>query len=153
MCVCVRLAAAGITVHVFICAFVSFCVHVHISLFLAVPNAASNLQVTATVNSLKPTWVAPATGGDVTYTVTLKDGDEVKETKDGITETTTTFNKLIAGKQFIVIVVSVIGGQNSDPLQGNFYTSKSQLLVGCAHAQVLSILCAFSAVYYLILYY
>ena len=122
-----------------ICVFVSLFIHTpHVSLVVAVPNSASNLQATATVDSLKPTWVAPTAGGDVTYTVTLKDGASVKETKEDITETTTTFNVLTAGKQYTIMVVSVIGGQNSDPLQGNFYTSKEFISLNVCRVGVLS---------------
>ena len=90
------------------------------------PNAASNVQATTTVDSLTATWVAPTTDSMTTYTVTLKKGSETKATTPGVSGTTTTFNSLSAGTEYTVVVVSVIGGQSSDPVEGKFYTSKSQ---------------------------
>ena len=91
------------------------------------PNAPTNLQATATVDSLTPVWEAPTLGGVTTYTVTLNDGATLKKTTPDVTGTTTTFNDgLIAGKEYTILVVSVIGGQNSEPLLADFYTSKSE---------------------------
>ena len=89
------------------------------------PNAPTNLQAMATVNSLTLTWEAPTSGGVTTYTVTLKEGDTIKYTTPDVIGTTTTFNNgLTAGKEYTVVVVSVIGGQNSQAVEADFYTSK-----------------------------
>ena len=85
----------------------------------------------ATVNSLAVSWTRPSTGAVTSYTVTVKekDSDSIKETKPGVSGTAATFAGLIAGKQYTVAVVSVAGvvnsgGQNSDSLSHDFYTSK-----------------------------
>ena len=83
------------------------------------------------MDSLAATWDAPTTGGVTTYTVTLKEGSTVKETAPVVSGTTKTFNGLTAGNEYTVVVVSVIGdlnsgGQSSDPVEGKFYTSKSE---------------------------
>ena len=94
----------------------------------AEPNAPSNVHAsTATVSSVTVEWTAATSGAGSTYTVTLKDGDTVKETTTGITGTTTDFNSLTAGKQYTAVVVSVNGNQSSDPVQGIVYTSKSEM--------------------------
>ena len=98
------------------------------------PNAPTKLQMTAaTVDSLKVSWTASTTGS-VTYTVTLNEKDITtgKETKTNVSGTAATFAGLTAGKEYTVAVVSVAGvvssgGQNSDPLADNFFTSKSVL--------------------------
>ena len=77
------------------------------------------------MNSLAATWDAPTTGGVTTYTVTLKEGSTAKETAPVVSGTTKTFNGLTAGNEYTVVVVSVIGGQSSDPVENKFYTSKS----------------------------
>ena len=91
------------------------------------------------MNSLTVSWTAPSSGAVTSYTVTVKEGTTVKDTKTSVTETTATFDsltvskKLTAGTEYSVEVVSVAGvlnsgGQSSDSLlSGNFYTSKSVL--------------------------
>ena len=94
--------------------------------------------MTATVDSLAVSWTAPTPGGVTSYTVTLKEGTATKGTKTGVTGTTATFDSSTAGKEltagtkYTVEVVSVAGvlnsgGQSSDSLSGNFFTSKSVL--------------------------
>ena len=97
------------------------------------PNAPTDLTVTtATVNSLEVSWTAPTTGSVTSYTVTVKEKDSasIKETIPVDSGTAATFTGLAAGTEYTVTVVSVAGvvssgGQNSDPLSDNFYTSKS----------------------------
>ena len=101
-------------------------------MFCTEPNAPTGLTVTAaTVNSLAVSWTAPTTGSVTSYTVTVKEKDSasIKETKTGDSGTAATFTGLTAGKEYTVAVVSVAGvvssgGQNSDPLSHDFYTSK-----------------------------
>ena len=94
------------------------------------PNTPTNLQVTAaTMNSLTVSWTAP-TAAVTSYTVTVKEGTTTKDTKTGVTGTAATLAGLTPGKEYTVAVVSVAGdgssgSQSSDPLSGNFYTSKS----------------------------
>ena len=88
--------------------------------------------MTATVNSLAVSWTAPTPGAVTSYTVTLKEGTTTQDTKSVDSGTAATFTGLIAGKEYTVAVVSVAGvvisgGQSSDPLSDNFYTSKSVL--------------------------
>ena len=99
-------------------------------MFCTEPNAPTNLQVTATVNSLAASWTAPTPGAVTSYTVTLKEGSRTKDAKTVVSGAAATFAGLTAGKEYTVAVVSVAGvlssgGQNSDPLSHNFYTSKS----------------------------
>ena len=97
------------------------------------PNAPTNLQVTtAAVDALTISWTAPTTGSVTSYTVTVKEKDSasIKETKSVVSGTAANFAGLTAGKEYTVTVVSVAGvvssgGQNSDPLTDNFFTSKS----------------------------
>ena len=88
--------------------------------------------MTATVDSLAVSWTAPS-GAVTSYTVTVKEGTAIKDTKT-VTGTTATFDssaadkKLTAGTEYTIEVVSVAGVLNSDSsLSGNFYTSKSVL--------------------------
>ena len=86
----------------------------------------------ATMNSLTVSWTAPTTGDVTSYTVTVKEGTTTKDTKTGVTGTAATLAGLTPGKEYTVAVVYVAGdgssgSQSSDPLSGNFYTSKSVL--------------------------
>ena len=86
------------------------------------------------MNSLEVSWTPPATGSVTSYSVTVKEkgSDSIKETKP-VSGTTATFTDLAAGTEYTVAVVSVAGvvssgGQSSDSLGDDFFTSKSVMV-------------------------
>ena len=87
------------------------------------PNVARSLKTTVTaLRSLTVTWLAP-TGVVEYYTVQLKNK---ASTKQRISKNTrqATFNNLLPGTPYTVVVVTVSGGQQSEALEKRFYTSK-----------------------------
>ena len=87
---------------------------------ITVPAVAQNFALdTASANSLKLKWEAPATGEISGYKVKLMDGDsEIKsETTDKTDPPTIEFNGLEAGKEYTGQLYTVLETVESEKLQ------------------------------------
>ncbi|XP_034425247.1 receptor-type tyrosine-protein phosphatase H-like [Hippoglossus hippoglossus] len=85
------------------------------------PEPISNLILESTVDSLKATWSRPA-GSYSSFNVTLRlDGRDVDTTADG-TKPVKNFHWLKAGAKYTVIVRSVSGHLQSQPLEKSKFT-------------------------------
>ena len=85
------------------------------------PGSATNIKATVTTRSLVVSW-SPPSGEPVTlYQVELKD---VANTRKFVSDTSTTFDKLLPGKAYTVVVSSLSGSTLGDPAEGTFTTSK-----------------------------
>ena len=88
------------------------------------PNGVKTMTAQATVSSLTVTWDKPV--GTVTkYKIELKDISNTQQTR---TNRNIVFSHLMAGKLYIVIVIALINGLQSEPLETVFYTRKCDLI-------------------------
>ena len=77
----------------------------------------------ASPTSLAVSWTAP-TGQKITaYQVELKG---VANTRKSVPDTSTTFDNLLPGNSYTVVVSSISGSTLGDPAEGIFNTSKSR---------------------------
>ena len=86
-------------------------------------NATSNLQATATADSLTVTWDAPPEGRVTGYTVELLDLNATIQTINPDVRMATVFG-LDAGTRYTVVVITIDDDQEDYPLENSFYTSK-----------------------------
>jgi len=85
------------------------------------PGPATDIKATPTSASLAVSWTAP-TGQEITgYQVELKD---VANARKSVAGTSTTFDDLLPGKSYTVVVIPAIGNTLGDPADGTFFTSK-----------------------------
>ena len=88
----------------------------------AEPGPPRNIKATATSTSLAVSWTAP-TGQKVTaYQVKLK---SVANTQKFAPDTSTTFDNLLPGTSYTVVVSPMSGSSVGEPAEGIFTTSKS----------------------------
>jgi len=88
----------------------------------AVPDPVTDIKAIATTTSLAVSWTAP-TGQNITaYHVELKG---VANTRKSGADTATTFDNLLPGKPYTVVVSSMSGSILGDPAEEIFTTSKS----------------------------
>ena len=92
------------------------------------PGSATDIKATVTTRSLAVSW-SPPTGEKVTlYQVELKD---VANTRKFVSGTSTTFDNLLPGKYYTVVVSSLFGSTLGDPAEGTFTTSKYNYFLFC----------------------
>ena len=86
------------------------------------PYPVTAIKAIATSASLAASWTAP-TGQHITgYQVKLKG---VANPRKSVADTSTTFDDLLPGKSYTVVVFSMSGSTLGDPAEGIFTTSKS----------------------------
>ena len=86
----------------------------------SVPDPVTDIKAIATATSLAVSWTAP-TGQNITaYHMELKG---VANTRKSGADTATTFNNLLPGKSYTVVVSSMSGNLLGDPAEEIFTTS------------------------------
>ena len=85
------------------------------------PGPATNIKATATSTSLAVSWTAPIGQKVTAYQVKLKG---VANTEKFAADTSTTFDNLLPGKSYTVVVSPMSGSIVGDPAEGTFTTSK-----------------------------
>ena len=88
--------------------------------FCSEPGPATDINATATTTSLTVSWSAPS-GQNVVYDVELKNENN---TKERIENTSTTFDNLLPGKSYTVVVISRVQSSTADVSEETFTTGK-----------------------------
>ena len=91
----------------------------------AEPGPPRNIKATATSSSLAVSWTAPIGQKVTSYQVKLKG---VANTHKFAPHTSTTFDNLLPGKSYIVVVSPMSGSTVGQPAEGTFTTSKPMIL-------------------------
>ena len=88
------------------------------------PGPVTDIKAIPTSRSLAVSWTAP-TGQKITaYQVEVKD---VANTRKSVADTSVTFDNLMPGKSYTVVVSPVSGSILGDPAEGFFTTSNTFL--------------------------
>ena len=86
---------------------------------------ANNLRVVSrTVSSLVIAWDPPIFGNVMAYAISIQGLPGTEQTVSARANRSAVFDGLVAGRPYIVGVVSVSGDVSSDSLDEEFYTSK-----------------------------
>ena len=92
------------------------------------PDPVTDIEAIASPTSLAVFWTAPTGQKNMAYQVELKG---VANTRKSVPETSTTFNNLLPGKPYTVVVSPMSGSTFGDAAEGNFTTSKSHYFAFC----------------------
>ena len=86
------------------------------------PDPVTDIEAIASATSLAVSWTAPIGQKISAYQVELKG---VANTRKSVPETSTTFDSLLPGKSYTVVVSSMSGSTLGNPAEGIFTTSMS----------------------------
>ena len=86
------------------------------------PGPPTNIETNVTETSVEVSWTAPSGEHKFAYEVELKD---MSNTLKSVAEPSATFANLLAGTNYIFVVVPVLGNITGDPAEETFTTSKS----------------------------
>ena len=90
------------------------------------PGPVTDIKAIPTSRSLAVSWTAP-TGQKITaYQVEVKG---VANTRKSVADTSVTFDKLLPGKSYTVVVTPVSGSTLGDPAEGFFTTSNKYYFI------------------------
>ena len=92
------------------------------------PDPVTYIKAIASPTSLAVSWTAPTGQKNIAYQVELKG---VANTRKSVPETSTTFDNLLPGQKYTVVVSPMSGSTFGDPTEGNFTTSKSRYFPFC----------------------
>ena len=89
--------------------------------FCSEPGPATDITATATKTSLTVSWRAPSGHSGTVYDVELK---HENNTKARIENTSTTFDNLLPGTSYTVVVISRVQNSTGDAAEETFTTGK-----------------------------
>ena len=89
--------------------------------FCSEPGPATDINATVTTTSLTVSWSAPSGQNVTVYDVELKNENN---TKERIENTSTTFDNLLPGKSYTVVVISRVQNSTGDVAEETFTTGK-----------------------------
>ena len=96
-----------------------------ISFVFSGPNVPQNLVVNSqTVATLTVSWDTPFSGLVTEYKIRLLDVSWTEQTISGRATRKVIFTGLTAGAEYAVVLVAVSGDQQSETVEGHFYTGK-----------------------------
>ena len=81
------------------------------------------------MSSLSFSWDAPVSGEVTAYTIELLGVSMTKHTVGSRENRSTTFDNLVAGREYIVVVAAISGDVSSSNLEKRAYTGMSNGLV------------------------